>query len=115
MKSHRLLLVSLLLSTGTSSANANSCLQATDLVRRAVTERLMSICRTEFGRNLSYNKVYATAQKNFGNLSVPCYNRCRTGETPERCAQRFSASETEQFINAARPEMSRICANAELR
>ena len=97
-------------------ALAVGCFTAKDAVERGITQTILNVCKEEQRLYLDWNKVHAkTLQVRIPNLSVDCFNSCRSAETPERCAERFNRETVAQWLAKNRSIMPQICGNESLR
>lgn len=95
---------------------AAGCFSATDSVERSITQTILNVCKEEQRLYLDWNKVHAkTKQVGIPNLSVNCFNSCRSAETPEQCAARFNSETVAQWLAKNRSIMPQICNNEILR
>lgn len=95
---------------------AAGCFSATDSVQRGITQTILSTCKEEHRLYLDWNKVHVkTLQVGIPNLSVDCFNSCRSAETPEQCSVRFESETVAQWLAKNRGIMPQICGNESLR
>lgn len=95
---------------------AAGCFSAKESVQRGITQTILSVCKEEHRLYLDWNKVHAkTLQVGIPNLSVDCFNSCRSAETPDQCAARFNSETIAQWLAKNRSIMPQICGNESLR
>lgn len=95
---------------------AAGCFNSKDSVQRGITQTILSVCKQEHRLYLDWNKVHAkTLQVGIPNLSVDCFNSCRSAETPDQCAARYNSETVAQWLAKNRHIMPQICGNESLR
>lgn len=86
----RFLLVLALGSTW-GSAWAVDCFKVTPATMGSLSEKLVAICKSDYGITSDYNGIHAFVEsvRNGDGYATACFSSCRAGENPSACAGRF--------------------------